>query len=340
MSPTVPPSPSSYRDIWLSRYLDTRIPPTSRLAATADLARALADPTRVRLLALLARTPLSVSELAAVTQLAQPRVSTHLGRLRDAGLVHAHRDGQGSLYRTADEAWSPEAAAVVRAVLAAAADPLLAQDAARAEEVLAAREGQGTWADAVAGQMARHYSPGRTWEAVARGLVGLSRLGRVVDIASGDGAVAELLAPHAASVTCVDISPRVVSLAHARLIGVAGLSVVQGDMHDLPFPDQAFDHALMLASLCYSDRPALALAEAARVLVPGGRLVAVTLHHHAHKAEVARYDHANLGFTPGELSRLAIAAGLSVTLCAVTGRERRAPQHQVLTLHAHKLERP
>ncbi|MCK6506551.1 methyltransferase domain-containing protein [Myxococcota bacterium] len=290
----------------------------------------------MRLLALLDRHPLSVGELAAVTQLAQPRVSTHLGRLRDAGLVLAHREGQGSLYRPAEEDWSPAQAAVVRAVLAAADDPLLHQDAARAEAVLAARQDAGTWADAVAGQMARHYSPGRTWEAVARGLVGLSRLGRVVDIASGDGAVAELLAPHAASVTCVDISPRVVALAQARLVGVAGLSVTQGDMHALPFPDASFDHALMLASLSYSDRPALALAEAARVLVPGGRLVAVTLHAHGHRAEVARYDHKNLGFTPEALAGLATAAGLRPHLCAVTGRERRPPQHQVLTLHATK----
>lgn len=294
----------------------------------------------MRLLALLHRHPLSVGELAAVTQLAQPRVSTHLGRLRDAGLVLAHREGQGSLYRTAQEAWSPSQAAVVRALLAAADDPLLAQDADRAEEVLAARQDAGTWADAVAGQMARHYSPGRTWEAVARGLVGLARLGRVIDIASGDGAVAELLAPQAASVTCVDISPRVVALAQARLVGVAGLSVAQGDMHALPFPDASFDHALMLASLSYSDRPALALSEAARVLAPGGRLVAVTLQTHGHRAEVARYDHKNLGFSPDGLAALAHAAGLHVSLCAVTGRERRPPQHQVLTLHAHKPERP
>jgi len=307
------------------------------LSSTTDLCRILGDPTRVRLLALISAHPLTVGELSAVTQLAQPRVSTHLGKLREAGLVHPHRDGASSLYRSSEEDWAPATAHLVQAVLDGALDPLLVQDAERVQSILAARRSGATWADSVAGQMGRHYSPGRTWEAVARGLVGLAGLGRLVDIAAGDATVAELLAPYARSVTTVDLSPLVVEKARARLAAIENLQVHQGDMHALPFPDASFDHALMLSSLSYSDRPGLALAEATRVLAPGGRLVAVTLHRHGHRAEVARYDHGNLGFEPEELAALARSVGLRVQLCAVTSRERRPPNFQVLTLHAAKV---
>ncbi len=250
--------------------------------------------------------------------------------------MHGHRDGGSSLYRLAEEDWTPSTARLLRTVLDDADDPLLEQDRDRVEGVLAARAGATTWADSVAGHMAQHYSPGRTWEAVARGLVGLARLGRVIDIASGDGAVASLLAPHAAHIDCIDLSPRVVAAARRRLADVPGLAVHEGDMHALPFADASFDHALMLASLSYSNRPAVALGEACRVLRPGGRLVATTLHRHDHKAQVARYDHRNLGLGAEELATLADRAGLTVTLCAVTSRERRAPQLEILTLHAQR----
>jgi len=92
----------------------------------------------------------------------------------------------------------------------------------------------------------------------------------------------------------------------------------------------------MLSSLSYSDRPALSIAQAARVLAPGGQLVAVTLHRHRHAAEVARYDHKNLGLEVDELAAMAQQSGLTVDLCAITSRERQPPQHQILTLHAHK----
>jgi len=296
----------------------------------------LGDPTRVRLLALLSQQELSVGELAAVTQLAQPRISTHLARLRDADLVQAHRSGSASSYQITKHSWSPTTSALVAAVLQGGQDPLLAQDAARVDAVLAARQGQSSWADSVAGQMARHYSPGRTWEAVSRGLVGLARLGCVIDIASGDGALAELLAPHAQHIDCIDRSERVVAKARTRLAGVDNLTVHHADMHHLPFADCSFDHALMLSSLSYSAQPALALSEAARVLRPGGRLVAVTLHAHGHKSQVARYDHQNQGFAVTALTRLATTARLDVQLCDITSRERQAPQHQILTLHATK----
>jgi SAM-dependent methyltransferase len=304
------------------------------LAATIDLFKLLGDPTRVRLLALLRASPLSVAELVRVTGLPQPRVSTHLRRLREAGLVAAGRNGSGGLYDTIDAAWTAPVLAAWRAV-EAAGDPLLDADLQRLEAVLAEREAPATtWADSVAGRMSRHYSPGRTWQSLSRGLAGLCRLGRVLDIASGDGAVAELVAPRAASVTCLDLSERVVAAGRRRLSHLDNVRFVQGDMHDLPLDDASVDHVLLMAALCYAHAPRRVLAEAARVLAPGGDLVLVDLVEHAHERVVHAYDHVQTGFDPQVLRAWAEQSGLRVSLAGPIGRERRPPHFEILTLHA------
>jgi DNA-binding transcriptional ArsR family regulator/protein-L-isoaspartate O-methyltransferase len=301
------------------------------LDAATDRLKALADPSRVRLLALLCEEELTVAELTAITELPQPRVSTHLGRLRDAGLVLDRRERGSSYYRL--EGWDAGTRALWEAVRGSAEDPLLGRDHARLGEVLGER---GTWADAVAGAMDRHYSPGRTWESLARSMVGLVRLGDVLDVASGDGAVAEILAPRARTITCVDNSPPVVEKARRRLESFANVTVSEGDMHDLTAPDASFDTVLLLATLSFTDRPAKVIEETARVLRPGGSLVLSTLARHE-QAEIARrYSHKNDGFDPKNLYRLATQAGLVVDHCAVTSSERKAPHFDILTLFAHR----
>ncbi|HEV2607086.1 MAG TPA: metalloregulator ArsR/SmtB family transcription factor, partial [Xanthomonadaceae bacterium] len=234
--------------------------------------RVLADPTRVRLLALLEREELTVAELASVTRLAQPRVSTHLARLKEAALVRDRRAGVSAYYRFSDDLDGAEAA-LWRALREGTDDPLLRQDAERLPAVLAMRAADQNWADSVAGDMERHYSPGRTWEAMARATLPLLVPGDVLDIASGDGVLAELLAPHAKSYVCVDASERVVAAARERLKPHRNVRVLVGDMHGLKLPDAGFDLALLMQALTYSERPAAAVAEAARLLRPGGRLV-------------------------------------------------------------------
>lgn len=306
----------------------------SDLTDTVELFKVLADPNRVRLLALLRAEELTVAELVRITGLPQPRVSTHLRRLRDAGLVRDRRDGSNSYYGLCDDGWDAGSRAAWAAV-ESAADPLLDADAERLPEVVAAREpAVNTWADSVAGRMDRHYSPGRTWQSLTRGLAGLCRLGRVLDVASGDGAVAELLAPRAQSVTCVDWSPTVVAAGRRRLAHLDNVRFVEGDMHVLPLPDDSVDHVLLMAALCYATDPARVLAEVGRVLAPGGDLVVVDLRTHPHAEVVERFDHLQQGFEPESLAGWARAAGLQISLCAPTGRERRPPHFEILTLHA------
>jgi SAM-dependent methyltransferase len=298
------------------------------LADAAALARLLGDPTRLRLLALLGEETLTVAELTAATGLAQSRVSTHLARLREQGLVTPRRVGTRSV-----QALTPSGSGGVLwdALRSSLGDALLAEDR---ERLLRHRSRtDGTWADGVAGRMARHYAPGRTWESAARALAGVGRLGRLLDIASGDGALAELLAPRADEVTCLDLSSAVVRAGRQRL---PGLRFLRGDMHALPFADGSFDHVLLLNALSYAADPAQAVGEAARVLAPGGTLVSVALRTHRHAELAARYDHVRMGFEPDELADLFESHGLELDLCAVTSREKRPPHLSVITIYAQR----
>ncbi|WP_271679013.1 ArsR/SmtB family transcription factor [Thermomonas mangrovi] len=296
--------------------------------------KVFADATRVRLLALLAREELTVAELSAITQLAQPRVSTHLAKLKEAGLVRDRRAGVSAYYRYEEDALDPAQRALWASISAGSDDPLLRQDAERVPGVLAMRAADQNWADSVAGDMERHYSPGRTWEALARSALPLLEPGDVLDIASGDGVLAELLAPHAGRYVCIDASQRVVAAASERLRRYPNVEVREGDMHALPFAAASFDLVVLMHALTYADKPAQAVAEAARVLRPGGRLLLSSLARHEHRSAVQAFGHVNLGFSARELRKFAEKAGLAVGNVESVTRERRPPHFEVISLIA------
>jgi ArsR family transcriptional regulator len=306
------------------------------LDAWSSCLRLLSDPTRVRLLTLLQRDELTVAELAAITRLAQPRVSTHLAKLKEHGLVRDRRAGVSAYYRFAEDELDAAQRALWTALSHGADDPLLRADADRLPAVLATRAADQNWADSVAGDMERHYSPGRTWEAMARAALQLLEPGDVLDIASGDGVLAELLAPRAKRYVCIDSSSRVVSAAHERLKPFRNVEVREGDMHAMEFPDRSFDLVLLMHALTYAEKPAQAIVESARVLRRGGRLLATTLARHEHRNVIEPYGHANLGFTPKELARMAQKADLEVVGCDVVAREKRPPHFEVVSLLARK----
>jgi len=306
------------------------------LDAWSTCLKVLADPTRVRLLALLEREELTVAELSAVTRLAQPRVSTHLAKLKDADLVRDRRAGVSAYYRFNEDNLEPAERGLWEALRAGTDDPLLRQDAERLTAVLATRSSDENWADSVAGDMERHYSPGRTWEALARAALPMLAPGEVLDVASGDGVLAELLAPHARRYVCIDSSTKVVLAASERLRKLDHVEVMEGDMQALPFDKPQFDLVLLMHALTYADKPAVAVAEAARVLRKGGQLLATCLAKHEHKSAVTPYGHVNLGFTEKELRKFALRAGLVIQVCEVVTREKRPPHFEVLTLLARK----
>ncbi len=299
------------------------------LGQSGSLLSLFSDATRVRLLGLLEQDELTVAELVAITELSQSRVSTHLGKLREAGLLRDRRAGSSTYYRIA-ASMPDEAKRVWALVKEQLDDPLMKADAGRKQKVLAAREGAG-WPDRIAGQMERHYSPGRTWESLSRAFLTLLDLGDVLDVGAGDGTVAQLLAPRARTVTCIDKSERLVSAARDRLAAHPNVRVERGDMHALPFDAESFDLALLGNVLAFSEHPADVIAEAARVLRPGGQLLVTTLAPHQHGAVTEGYGHVNDGISPEALREALAAAGLVVELSEVTSRERKKPHFHVVT---------
>ncbi|MGH8460934.1 MAG: metalloregulator ArsR/SmtB family transcription factor [Stenotrophobium sp.] len=294
-----------------------------------ELCSLLADVSRLRLLLLLETSELSVAELTEITSLTQSRVSTHLSHLKRAGLVQSKRVGTAALYSVSEGGSSmSELWQLLRGRIADAQARL---DQERAEQAILARKHGQTWAESVAGRMELHYSPGRTWEATARALIGLLELGDVLDLASGDGVLAELISGHARSVTCVDISATVIAAARKRLAQYGNVSLYEADMHRLPLAECSFDHIFAMHALPYSRDPQRVLQEAARLLRPRGRLIVTTLNAHRHEAAMQAYDHVNLGITPQRLRRMLEHAGLTVETCAVSSRESRPPYFEVVS---------
>ncbi len=313
-----------------------RMPAMLDLDHSAQLLRLVAEPTRLRLLLLLGEEALSVAEITAVTQLTQSRISTHLARLREAGLVSDERIQGSARYRVAPADWPSDFAPLWTLLSERVDDDQIARDRERAEEIVRRRSHAGGWAESVAGRMERQYSPGRTWEAMSRSVIECVRFGQVLDIGSGDGVLAELLCERSARFTCLDLSPAVIEAARRRLADQPNVDYRIGDMHALPFASTVFDSVFMLHALSYSAAPRAALAEAARVLAPGGRLVVATIAEHEHAATVAAYDHVNLGFRPEQIGDWLEATGLVVDACAVRARERHPPYFRLITASATK----
>jgi ArsR family transcriptional regulator len=303
------------------------------LSQTLETLNLLGDESRLRLCALLRERELRVTDLVQVTGLAQSRVSTHLGRLRDAGLVRDRRDGSQAFYALAADALPGTARAVLDEA-AGSDDPTLEGDRRRLAELDAERRGR--LPEAFAGEMERHYSPGRTWQSLSVGLAALIDLGDVIDVGSGDGAVASLLAPRCRSITCVDESPRMVDAAKERLRRHPHARAEVADAQDLPFRASSFDAAIVFHTLTYVESPARALSECARVLRPGGRAVVLSLDQHQQEELTAPYGERHPGFSPRTLRGLCTRAGLAVASADVASRESKKPHFQVVLAVAHR----
>jgi SAM-dependent methyltransferase len=244
--------------------------------------------------------------------------------------VQHRRAGAAALF-SANLAGGGLAAELWGILKSSVSDRRIRLDAERAEGVVRARKHGQSWADSVAGRMELHYSPGRTWEATARALIGLLELGDVLDLGSGDGMLADLIAEHARTVTCTDISAAVLAAARKRLHDLPLVSYCRADMHALPYDAARFDQIFLMHALTYTREPQRVLGEAARVLKPGGQLVVAALAAHKHKETMRAYDHVNLGLTPATLSNLLQQAGLQVKTCRISSRETRPPYFSVIT---------
>jgi ubiquinone/menaquinone biosynthesis C-methylase UbiE/DNA-binding transcriptional ArsR family regulator len=303
------------------------------LSRCVETLNVLGDESRLRLCALLRERELRVTDLVRVTGISQSGVSTHLARLRDAGFVRDRREGSQSFYALAVDGL-PRSAVAALDEATGSADPTLEGDQRRLVEL--DEERRGGLSEPLSGEMDRHYSPGRTWHSLAMGLGAMLRLGDVLDAGSGDGAVASLVAPYCRSLTCIDVSEKMIEAAKERLARHPHVRTQCADVHDLPFRASSFDTVIVFHTLAYAERPARALEESARVLRPGARLVVLSLDEHRQSAVTAPLGERHAGFSPRALRSMLSRAGLAVTTCAVACRETKKPFFQIVLAIAEK----
>lgn len=246
------------------------------LGDSVNSLKAAADPTRLRLLALLAAGEATVGELVEVLEHSQPRVSRHLKILAEGGLAGKFRDGQSVYYRQPDD---PSVRAFISVLIGRmpADESFLATDASKMAEVRRKRA-SAAWSDkAVLVESGRALVPGLASDndlAVAFAEVA-GEFGDLLDIGAGTGAILCHLAPRARAATGVDISEsmRVVARTRVREAGIQNCTIRAGDMHTLPFGDRSYDTVLLDQVLSLTDKPRRAIREAARVLRRDGRLI-------------------------------------------------------------------
>lgn len=302
--------------------------------ALADLLRLLGDETRVRILHLLIRESLTVGELQELLDLSQSSVSGHLSKLRRAGFIHSQAEGSAHRYHLREDLGARERSTWQTIYELSQEEASVAADRERLDELIDRRN--RSWVDRVAGSLHRSYAPGRTWDSLAHAFISLAELGRCADIGAGDGALLELLAPRCQELICIDPSPAMVAAGEARIGELrVPASYQQAAAEALPLGDASCDTVLFLQSLQYVDDPARSLAEAERVLRPGGRLLILTLATHDH-SEAERYGHRHQGFDAKQLQ--AWLAQCHCQMCYQLPPESRPPRFSSLLFLARRSE--
>ncbi|HZT75682.1 MAG TPA: metalloregulator ArsR/SmtB family transcription factor [Vicinamibacterales bacterium] len=294
------------------------------------LYRLLGDEARLRLLRILSKERLNVTELTGVLGLAQSGVSRHLGLLKESGLLSEERDGGFTYYRLADALASGEhgLAPVLRAQFdEAASEATVRADEARLQEVLRLRKENF---DAHAGpdtRDARQLVPGRSWAAWSRALGLLMPKLKVADLGCGEGYLTIEAARWASRVIAVDRSEAVLHRAKAlaRRRRVSNVIWKKGELEKLPIRDGTVDVAMLSQALHHAQHPARAVAEAVRVTAPGGRVLVLDLRRHHEEWVRGKLGDRRLGFDDDELKKLLVGAGLADVKVGVGARKSGDP---------------
>jgi ArsR family transcriptional regulator len=283
----------------------------------ADRLQVLADPTRLRIVALLRAMELSVGELAQVLGQSQPRVSRHLKILADAGVLERRKEGSWVFLALAEADRVDPMFALIDAWADDATLALFASDAARTETIRAERAEAANRYFASHAEVwdqirSLHVAESEVERAIDAAL-GRCALGRLVDVGTGTGRMIELFGPRAAHAIGIDRSSDMLRLARVKL-EAAGIqsSLRQGDMYALPLPDGAADSVIIHQVLHYAHSPAAAIAEAARVLAPGGTLLVVDFAAHEREELRSTDAHIRLGFEDEVMAGWFAGAGLEI----------------------------
>ena len=283
----------------------------------ADLFQAVSDPTRLRIVALLARMELSVGELAQLLDQSQPRVSRHVRILAEAGIVDRRKEGSWVFLAIADDERTGRLLQLIDAWTDAGSRKVFDEDSARLDAVRADRSEAAARYFAAQAEVwdsirSLHVAEAEVERAIDRAL-GKRGFATLVDIGTGTGRMIELFGPRASQAIGIDRSSEMLRLARVKLesAGVRS-SLRQGDMYALPLADDCADCVIIHQVLHYAHAPADAIAEAARVLRPGGTLLVVDFAAHDREELRVRDAHLRLGFADEMMAGWFAAAGLEI----------------------------
>ena len=304
------------------------------LTGASRLLKAIGDETRLRILHLLSQEELSGTELMEILNMGQSRVSTHLTLLKEVNLVTDRRAGRRSYYSVLP---GPAASLLDQVLREASKTPEFAVDLAGLADLKARqREESRAYFDRVAATFGEQLLPGRTWEGLARAVIHLAPRARYADLGIGDGLLTLMLAEVAKSVTAVDLSKEMLGQLEqrARQKGLSNIETVEGDIEDLPLPDSSHDVVVLSQALHHAQSPERALAEARRILVPGGRLLVIDLLAHTEEWVRDKFHHVHLGFGESALEELLTSAGFDRVAIERAARDPQPPHFMTLVATA------
>ena len=307
------------------------------MPSIVKILKVVAEPNRLRILLLLRAEELSVAELQEILTMGQSTISTHLSQLKNAGLVEDRRTGKSSLYRLTTSGGG----AVLDQLLDRAKSeiPEAAADRLAMRGVLKKRQDKmRSFFDSVAGRLGKDYVPGKSWKSIAEALLRLMPPMVIADLGAGEGAFSLLLAQRAKKVIAVDTSAKMIEVAreHALRNGVKNVEFRLGDMEEVPIKAATADLVWISQSLHHALHPGRALAEANRILRPGGRIVILDLVKHRFEEARELYADEWLGFSETDLESMLEEAGFHDVQTSVVYKEPETPNFQTLLAVADK----
>ncbi len=309
------------------------------MSASWDVLKTLSDPTRLRLVALVAREELSVAELQEILGMGQSRISSQLALLRQGNLVSDRREGKNAFYSLRAQLPARTLALIKAAVDSVAELPEIGADRQSLERILQKRRRtQEQYFNLIAGRLGKNYCPGRSWEAIGHLALRLTPAIDIADLGAGEGLISQLLAQRARRVWCIDNSPRMVEVGTelAQKNGLANLEYRLGDIEKVPLPDRSVDLAILSQALHHAQHPPVALSEAFRILRPGGRVLILDLNEHSFARARELYADIWLGFRESTLLGFLKKAGFTKVEISTVAREPNEPYFETLLASAVK----
>jgi ArsR family transcriptional regulator len=307
--------------------------------STLKSLRALSDPTRLRIVALLEKDELSVNELQEITRMGQSRISTHLGLLQDSELVQSRREGKRTFYRLNGEASGAAREFIDLAIRGAKELAEQESDQINLKRILARRREQAqVYFNQIAGRFDRVYGPGRSWQAFGQLLLHILPPLVVADLGAGEGLLSELLARRCKKVIAVDNSEKIVAFGagKAKKNNLKNLEFRLGDLQNPPIEPHSVDLVVLSQALHHAEEPAKAVEAAFKLLKPHGQVLILDLLKHNFDKARELYGDRWLGFPESDLHRWLEEAGFKKIEINVVAREEQPPHFETVLASGEK----